>query len=315
MSRPLTLRRRLRRRWKNRPGAVPWLLALPQRALFRLLGLLPFRLALALGDRAGRLIWLSPRRRTLGRRHLRQALPVRSEEERDALLKRSCGHLGRSAVEAIAIWPRADAEFMRAHLEVEPAALELLERYRGRGAIFIQPHLGSIEMTSTVLTLHGLEPGTPMRLPRNHYLAQDLLRARNRGGAEVLGREGALKRMLVRLREGKTLVLTFDQNAHRKPIFVPWFGRLAATERTPAALALKTGAPVLVSWTARAAGARPWVFRCALLRDAGPPKPAGDKELVAMTAAFHRALQEVILRHPGQYLWIHDRYRTRPEGE
>nr|MBC8424817.1 lysophospholipid acyltransferase family protein [bacterium] len=214
----------------------------------------------------------------------------------------------------LVLWRKRPPARLVSRVAIGEGSLALLRRFRGRGAVVLQAHLGSVEMTSTVLAAHGFEPGTPMRLPRNHYLAQDLLRSRNSGDAEVLPRQGAVKRMLSRLRLGKAVVLTFDQNAHHKPIFVPWFGRLAATERTPAALVLRTGAPVLVAWCVRQPGPQPWAFGLALLRQSSPRQASGERDLVALTAAFHCALQEVVLRHPEQYLWIHDRYRSRPRA-
>ncbi len=314
MSRPPSLRRRLRRRWKHRPGVLPWLFAAPQRLAFLLLRLLPDRAVLGLADRLGRLIWQSGRRRRLGRLHLERALPCRTDEERDLILKRSCGHLGRAAAEAMVIWRKHPPSELAQRVRFTAGTAELLDRYRGQGALIIQAHLGSVEMTSTVLAERGFEPGTPMRLPRNHYLAQDLLRSRNSGEAEVLPRQGAAKRMLSRLRAGQAVVLTFDQNAHHKPLFVPWFGHPAATERTPAALALRTGAPVLVAWCVRTGASPPYEFGLALLRDRCPRQVAADEELLRLTAAFHCALQEVVLKHPEQYLWIHDRYRSRPQS-
>ncbi len=312
MSRRETAWRRLRRRWKHRPGPVPWLLALPQRGLFRLLRLLPDRAVLGFADRVARLAVLSPRRRALGLRHLERALPGAGAAERRALLRASCGQLGRSAVEAMVLWPAHGPDALVARVDLEPGAAELLARFRGRGPVVVQAHLGSVEMTTTVLAAHGHRPGTPMRLPRNHYLAQDLLATRNSGEAEVLPRQGALKRMLGLLREGRAVVLTFDQNAHHKPIFVPWFGHDAATERTPAALALRTGAPVLQAWCVRAGGGR-YRFGLRVLSEGGARRAADEAELVRVTAEYHRALEEVVLRHPEQYLWIHDRYRSRPK--
>jgi KDO2-lipid IV(A) lauroyltransferase len=312
MSRRDTAWRRLRRRWKHQPGVVPWLLALPQRGLFLLLRLLPDRLVLGLADRVARSAAHSPKRRELGLRHLARALPEASDAARADLLRRSCGHLGRSAAEAVVLWPKHGPGIMAARVDLEPGAAELLDRFRGRGAVVLQAHLGSVEMTTTVLAAHGHRPGTPMRLPRNHYLAQDLLRTRNSGEAEVLPRQGALKRMLGLLREGRAVVLTFDQNAHHKPIFVPWFGHDAATERTPAALALRTGAPVLQAWCVRAGGGR-YRFGLRVLSEGGARREADEAELVRVTAEYHRALEEVVLRHPEQYLWIHDRYRSRPK--
>ena len=91
--------------------------------------------------------------------------------------------------------------------------------------------------------------------------------------------------------------------------------RSAATERAAAALALRTGAPVLVFWCTR--GERPltWDFDCELVRAAAEPGRAADDEVIALTERMHRTMERAILRHPEQYLWIHDRYRVRPAAE
>ena len=181
---------------------------------------------------------------------------------------------------------------------------------RGRGALFLQAHLGSVEMTGTLIGASGLDAATPMRPPNNWYLAKQLRRSRNRIGTDVIPREGALKQMLLKLRAGESVILTFDQNAHQKPIFVPWFGKLAATERTPAALAQKVGGPVLVCWCVRQ-GSDGFLFGCRLLAD--PVDSNASHE--TLTGQFHAAMEDVIRRYPEQYLWLHDRYRTRPPEE
>lgn len=303
--------RKFSRRYKDRQGVVPWLLAFPQLAIFRLLRFLPETVVYGLSAWIGKLALLSSRRRAIGRAHIEQAIPKLSPGRVDFILRQSCAHLGRSGADAMVLWPRRDLSKMNARCEFEDGALELLDQYRGRGVIFIQAHLGAIEMTTTAIANFGFKPATVMRRPSNWYLAEELLAVRNRIDGEVLPREGALKRMLSRLKNEESVVLTFDQNARNKPIFVPWFGRLAATERTPAALAAKTGAPVMLSWCVRQDGIKPFRFGCRLVR-AGLVERADEKRLAAITTEFHRALEEVILEHPEQYLWIHDRYRTRP---
>ena len=314
MKRKETFRRKLRRSFKHKPGLIPWILAFPQRGFFWLLGLLPETWVYCISSFLGRLALLSRGRKEIGLANIELANPGASKEECHRILRASCEHLGRSGAEAMALWPRRDLSTLNERVEFENNALELLEQFQGKGVLFVQAHLGSIEMTTTALANLGFQPATPMRRPSNWYLAEDLLEVRNRIKGEVLPRDGALKRMLTKLQTGESVVLTFDQNSHRKPIFVPWFGRLAATERTPAALALKTGVPVLLSWCTRQHGKRPFRFGCQLVRE-GATGPTTDENLIEVTQAFHQAMEKVILNCPEQYLLIHDRYRVRPEVE
>ncbi len=306
--------RNYRRRFKHQPGIVPLLLSLPQRGLFKLLGYLPEQVVYGLSRHLGKLAYYSPKRRAIGRAHIQQAFAQIDSQSRDFILKESCGHLGCSGGEAMVLWPRRDLSTLNQRCEFEPGTLELLEKYNGRGILFLQAHLGAIEMTTTAIANLGFDPATIMRRPSNWYIAEKLLAVRNRIKGEVLPREGALKRMLTRLKNNQSVVLTFDQNAHKKPIFVPWFGRLAATERTPAALASKTGAPVMLSWCARQDGSKPYRFGCRLLSE-GQVERASEERLIEMTSSFHAAMEDLIRQYPEQYLWIHDRYRTRPRDQ
>ena len=306
------LRKRLRRRFKHRPGLVPWLAWLPQRAFLALLGLLPDRAALWLGDRLGRLALVSSRRRRIGREHLAAAFPDLAPDERDHVLRDSCGHLGRSAVEILVLSERHRGDF-DARVELEPGAAEVLASARGKGAVVVVGHLGAFEICGAVLARHGLDPAFPMREPNNWYLARRLRRSREGWGVRLVDRHGAVRVLTGHLARGGAAVLATDQYAHTKPVHVSWFGRPAATERAAAALALRRGSPVLVSWCLRTEEPARWRFGCTLVRDAAAPVRRPDEAAVAeLTESVHRELEAAIRRAPEQYLWIHDRYRTPP---
>ncbi len=307
-------RKRVRRRWKHKPGAVPWLLWQPQRALLFLVGLLPVRAQLACADRLARVAWWSPRRRRTGRLQIAQALPHLAPGQRDRILRASCGHLGRAAIEVMSVAQRFGPRLAE-RVVFEPGARATLDALRGRPLIAVQPHLGSVDLGGAGLAIAGLHPAFPMRLPTNWYLAQRMIRAREGYGVKLLPRQGALRGLLAHLKSGGCAVLATDQNAHHAPIFVDWFGKAAATERAAAALALRAGTPVLVFWCIREREPGRWRIGCALVRAAAAPALADDDAVRDLTLRMHREMERAILRCPEQYLWIHDRYRTRPAGE
>lgn len=307
-------RKRLRRRWKQRPGLVPWLLWQPQSFLLAVAGLLPLRAQLALGDAIGRLAWCSARRRRVGRAHLAQAMPHLDPAARDRLLRISCGQLGRSAAEVLVASRRFGKELAQ-RIEFEPGARATLDALRGKPVVAVQAHLGSVDLGGAALALAGLRPAFPMRLPSNWYAAASLRRSRTGHGVTLLERHGAVRGLLAHLKSGGAAILATDQNAHHAPIFVDWFGKPAATERAAAALALRTGAPVLVFWCPRGKEPATWRFGCTLVRAAAAPAGSDDDAVRQLTLRMHQEMERAILRWPEQYLWIHDRYRTRPAGE
>lgn len=307
-------RHRVLHRWKHKPGFVPWLLSLPPRGLLRLLRILPAPWVLALGDGIGRLAWLSARRRACGRRQIGLALPELPPAERDRLLRRSCGQLGRSAVETLVVAGRF-RDRIAEHFDWEDGARELLAAQAGRAPVLVQAHLGGFEAFGAAVAALGLRPGFTMRMPKNVYVARELVASRAGWGIELFPRRGAVRRMLGHLRGGGAVILATDQDAHHAPIFVPWFGRLAATERAAAAIALRTGAPVLACWAIRQPGVLRYRVGARLLREGGARAADDDVAVRELTGDIHAALEPVIRAHPEQYLWVHDRYKTRPPEE
>ncbi len=309
------MRRRLRRRWKGKPGIVPWLTALPLRAVIRFLRLLPPPLALAVFDRLGRLAWLSAKRRRIGRANVSQALPDLTAAQRDRIVRISCGQMARSLGEPLMLTRRYTLETAVGRFDFEPGVREFLEGLVGKGAVFVHGHFGGMEVMDGILGMLGLRIATPMRPVNNFYLEKDILATREGWDVDLIPRQGGLRKMISNLRQGRSVVLAADVNAHHAPIFVPWFGKPAASDRAAAYLALRLGRPLVVCWCIRIRGRKFWRVGCKRILEPENPGEVTEQSLYEVTRNIHSAMEEVILRAPEQYLWIHDRYRTRPPGE
>lgn len=101
--------------------------------------------------------------------------------------------------------------------------------------------------------------------------------------------------------------ILLDQNATRaEGVFVPFFGSPASTSKGLALLALRTGAPVVPVFLRR----EPDGGHC---MEVGTPLPPPEDGLVTTyTLTFNRVLEKTIRSAPEQWLWMHDRWRTRP---
>ena len=307
--------RSLRQRFKHQPGVLAWVLYLPARLLIKLCSFLPYAVLRPLASNLGLLALLFDRRRRVGRQQLACAFPEKSDKEIDGLLRASCKSIAMSAVEAMILTRRYYPRWEK-HLLFAEGARETLESYRGKGTIFVQAHFGSFEFAGALLGPLGLEPAFPMRLPNNFYMGRDLIAARKENwGVEIINRQGAVRNLLRRLKEGKAVVIATDQSAHHNPIFVPWFGKLAATERATASLALKMGAPVITLWAVRHATKPIWTIDCQVVREAAEVQTVNDENVYNLCSEIHISLEEQIKLAPEQYLWIHDRYRIRPDSE
>ncbi|MFT7517364.1 MAG: KDO2-lipid IV(A) lauroyltransferase [Myxococcota bacterium] len=307
--------RKLRQRFKHRPGVIAYMLYIPPKIILFLMSLLPYWVLRPIASSLGLLALAFERRRRVGRAQLLCAFPELTQTERDKILRESCKSIAMSAVEAMILTQRYQPRWQE-HLIFADGARELIDAQKAKGAIFVQSHFGSFEFAGAVLGKLGLEPAFPMRFPNNYYLGRDLIKARKEGWqVEIVSRKGAIRSLLRRLKAGNAIVIATDQSAHHNPIFVPWFGKLAATERATASLALKLGSPVLTLWAVRHATKPLWTIDCALVSEATTPRAASDENVYNLCSDIHASLEQQIKLVPEQYLWIHDRYRIRPESE
>lgn len=286
------------------------------RAAAAVLSFLPLRPALALGSIGGRLAWhLSPRSRRAALDHLALAFPDMPEAERRRVGRECFEHLGRSALEVAAV--RSFDARLEAYVSFDGDGERLLRETlsRGRGLVFVTGHLGNWELMARRVARAGIPNAVVAKAGADRGLNALAERFRASGGVTTLWREdpGAGRAIIRTFREGKALGLLVDQDTRVQGVFVPFFGRPAFTPRAAADLALRFRAPVVVA-TTRRRGKRPGDGHLVEITEvAGDPEaPDREAEVVRLTAACTRILEEAIRRSPAEWVWMHRRWKTRP---
>lgn len=278
------------------------------RSLDRLLG--PRRSA-ALASALGRFVYRRLRiRADVVEDQLRAAFPDRDESWIRATAEGAYEHLAREAMMLIRL-SRLGREAV-----VEATEFEGLDDLRaaleeGNGALVVSGHLGNWEIGGSGLAARGIPMDAVARPQANPLVDAMVNRARNRLGMTIIPTGGATKRALRSLRAGRVVGLVADQDARRRGLFVPFFGRPASTYRGPAVLALRSGAPVFAAAAVRQADGR---YRVRLRRVPVPDDGDEGRREWRLTAALAAALESAVRAHPAQYLWHHRRWKTRPEG-
>jgi KDO2-lipid IV(A) lauroyltransferase len=93
-------------------------------------------------------------------------------------------------------------------------------------------------------------------------------------------------------------------------VFAPFFGIPTASITATAKLAAFNGSPVMLVSNFRNLRSRSWdVYMGERLTDF----PTGND--VTDAATINRTIEAEVIRHPEQYLWMHRRFKTRPEGQ
>jgi KDO2-lipid IV(A) lauroyltransferase len=270
--------------------------------------MLPRDGALALGSALGLAVGVLGVRARVARGNLERAFPEKSGGERGAILAAHYRELGRVALE----YPRIP-ELVRAPDAEVIAGIDGLEhfeaaRHAERGALMVSGHFGLFElMGGWMAQRHPVSfVVKPLTNPRVEAWIRSI---RERTGAELISTGSGTRGILRALHRNRWVCILADQDARREGVFVPFFGVPASTPRGPAAIALRSGAPIIMAFIERQADGRHRLeFQPPLaLPPAGDPDPERT-----LTAAHVRALEERIRRKPDQYFWLHKRWKTVP---
>jgi len=179
-------------------------------------------------------------------------------------------------------------------------------------AIYVTPHYGSWEAVSSIMATMGHSFRAVARPLPNPRINAYVVRAREALGQRVMGKFGAVNEMIRCLRAGESLGFVADQDARRQGILVHFFGQVSSTIPTPAILAARFDLPVIVGCARRVgAGFRFHIPPAEILRvDPTLPRQEAVRDL---TQRINDSMERAIRAEPGQYLWLHRRWKTRPE--
>jgi KDO2-lipid IV(A) lauroyltransferase len=278
-------------------------------ALLWLLHLLPYRLQIHAGRVLGRIFRLiNPYRRLVVQTNLSLCFPELDEHEREQLDKRSFEALGISIVEEATSILAPDRFFEKlSHIE----GLEHIEqaRQQGKGVLLLSGHFCSVDFAGRLLTLAYPVCFTyqELRNPLTHHI---LIKAREKIAHHIIHRHN-IRGFIKALKNGEAVWYAPDQSQQRRnSVYAPFFGIQANTLSATTRLAKLTGAAVMPFSIRRLPDARGYALT---IQPALEDFPGEDE--VADATRFNALIETQIRENPEQYLWIHRRFKKRPEGE
>jgi KDO2-lipid IV(A) lauroyltransferase len=281
----------------------------------KMLGLLPRSLARAAAILlAGAVYHLHGRLRRVGLRNLEIAYPQMSPRERRRIVRGVFVSLGRQLAE-FCQFPRYTRENVS-----QVAVYEGFENFdaaqrRGKGVLFLTAHLGGWEVGSFVHSIHGHKLQIVVRALDNPYLDRMVERHRTLHGNSTFEKQDFARGLISAMRAGETVGLLMDQNMTPPAgVFVDFFGVKACTASGIARVALRTDASVVPAFTIWDATLRR--YRITFAPPLALPKTGDDeRNVLEATQLFTSVIEEYVRRYPDQWLWVHRRWKTRPEGE
>ena len=272
---------------------------------------LPLGVQAALGRMLGRLLHaLAGSRRRIALRNVELCLPEQPLEARRALVREHFQWLGRSLVERGLLWYASPKRLRRLiHVEGDVTLAERSER----PVMWLVPHFMALDVAGVSVLLFQKRKGISIyQAQSNPVMDAALRRGRLRlGNAEIFSRDDAAKPLLRAIRRGDAFFNLPDMDfGERDAAFVPFFGIPAATLLAPSRLARALNMvvqPVVAETLPGGEGYRvrflpPWT-------DFPTDDPLADTERMNLW------IEREIRKLPAQYLWVHKRFKTRPQGE
>lgn len=277
--------------------------------LLRLVSLLPYRAEILIGRLIGRLVYLvSGARRKIVNTNLERCFPQKSKAERDRIKSEFYQNIGISLIEmAMCWWWQADR--LRPLVEIEGREHLDAVLASGRGAILLSGHYTSLEIGGRLLTL--VVPFQAMyRTQRNEMFDSFLYTKRSSYLENVVSRKDTRK-LIKGIKNKIPTWYAPDQDFKReRNIFAPFMGIPAATITASSRLAQSSGAAMLPYYPERKKDGSGYILRIdAPLEDF----PSGDEFKDA--SAINQSIEKYVRLFPENYMWLHQRFKTRPPGE
>ncbi|KQW46253.1 MULTISPECIES: lysophospholipid acyltransferase family protein [unclassified Roseateles] len=221
---------------------------------------------------------------------------------------------GRMAAELPWLWIATKREPLGAKLRWDGAELLAATLEQKRGLIVMTPHMGCFEMCAQAIAERFTTPEAPItvlyRPARQASMREVMAGSRERPGLATAPASLAGVRQMIRaLRKGEVIGLLPDQvPPDGLGVWAPFFGKPAYTMTLAARLVQQTGAALLLIWGERLPGGQGFVVHVL-----PAPEIAKDASPEDAAATINAAMESVIRRAPGQYLWGYNRYKA-PRG-
>jgi KDO2-lipid IV(A) lauroyltransferase len=298
--------RRIKKRIKNS------LIYLILRLFFTLIGVMNRRVAFSIFEALGLAAYCLTGK--LRKRTFKQLKRVFGNQFGDAHIRKMARevflNLARNAVDAIRL-RKYDPQTMDRLVRAE--GLEKIDEVlkKGKGLILLTGHMGNWELLAAYMTFKGYPLHVIAAPLYDSRLDKLLVENRRHFGAQVIARgPSATRKILQALRKNEIIGILIDQDSKTyEGVFVDFMGKEAVTPAGPVFLATKTNTPLIP-------------FAIHIEKDYRHVVEVGDeikleitgdpeKDVAVNAQRCSKAVENLILRHPTQWIWVHNRWKTK----
>lgn len=269
----------------------------------------PYRLQLQFGKNLGRIsYYLLKKFRRIAEINLKLCFPELSNEERERLLKKQFQSLGMGLIESAMAWWMPDHK-LDSLIHVQ--GLEHLQKAlaKKKGVLILSAHFTSLDICGRLFS-NIFPMYVVYREQKNRVINRLLKQHRNFNWMQPIHRH-AIRQIIKTLKQNKAIWYAADQDyGPTHSIFPPFFNIATATISTPSRYANRTEAQVVTLFYHRLPKGKGYQITIGPILES-----FGQGDDYQDMLRFNQLLELAVRAHPDQYLWIHRRFKTRPQND
>ncbi|WP_297278359.1 lysophospholipid acyltransferase family protein [uncultured Brachyspira sp.] len=286
---------------------------IPLRILMEIISFMPYITVVLFAKLMGILMYIFAfKSRKVALINLKQAFPEKSFHERKKIAKRSMESMLMTFAEFIKASRMSNEQILK-RIKIEGQDIfDKAMHEKNRGIIAITGHIGNWEYIAFYFAIKGYDPSVIVRPLDNPKLDVYMKSWREKRGMTCISRWGDLRDIFHALNKNTPVAFLSDQN-YTQGIFVDFFGYPCATAVGPVAIAMKTKLPmaILYDLSDRYGHHKIIVHDIMYIEE----KETKEETLRHNVQRYTKKLEEIIAKHPENWLWVHTRWNTRPKGE
>lgn len=236
----------------------------------------------------------------------------KSKEEKERIYKASLINFGQVIVNWLRL-PFKSQKFWDQHVQFTNEKNFRDAMNRKKGVLLVAAHLGMWDLAGGKIGKAGYPVSVVARRIKNSYLDRWVIDTRCRMNFGSIQNKDSMERILEGLGNGEAVAMAIDQSMQpNQGVFIDWMGRTASSVRSASFVAQKSGAVVISGFMVQNG---PKDFEL-IIGEEIPYESHQDpeEELLLNTQKQSNAIQELILRYPEKWFWIHKRWKVQPEG-
>lgn len=183
----------------------------------------------------------------------------------------------------------------------------------GKGVFFLSGHFSNWEMTAFGYPLiSGRRLNVIAKIQSSKLLNNRINQYRELSGNEIIEISASIREVYSKIKNKEIVCFLVDQSAHPDySVYVDFFGKNVATFKGPAKMALKFKVELVLGYVIRT---EDYNYEVQIEKiEYSDLEECNEENTKELTQRIQKALESIIIQHPGQWLWLHKRFKHMKE--